>query len=392
SCLCLWLAACSQDDGLTDTPSTSGPSASDTLPKDPEPGNPVTIRLSLGVTPMANEEGSTRAFTPSGPEVTDMIQTAAIFEFDVEGNHDRVLQPASYFFRDFRTDATPNGIQYLEDYTGIQVVDGPSRTLCVLVNVPKDTIDAFYTRMANEYHVSDGRLLLSWFKKWFIHFDYDDDEDQNIQGQLKSMPMMGYYIGDVYANGGTYTDIPIDLGRLASRIDVQIVNKMSKDVTKDNILYYHFGNMLRGAQAYLEEYDTYDLPELLPVGKLKVAIDDLPMGSTDMRYFYAGPQFAENAEQSINLHFSTGQEPPDYYTEGSEAHSSFGTRVPLSATMPGSDMMSYYFYQNTIYHFTFNLVDGSSKTRSIRVKDVRTRGVGSQEIDLEISNNDLQKK
>lgn len=226
----LLLSACTDDDGPTvkDEPTVVYP------------------EIHLGVSEMTMTAVS-RAVEPMSPDVEKYVRTIAVFEFDNEGIHDK--SPQTYHFIDFVKgtvddalnvgDVKPTEYGIVETtLKAIQFKSYTDGTICLVANVTQEQVNTFYDECKKSGQ-SYGRMTLDQFKTWALPFEYEQAEgdtyDETTAGHIKVMYMFGYYQGNI--DPDTSGEIRVDLGRLASRLDITVVNDTGEELTKR--LGYH---------------------------------------------------------------------------------------------------------------------------------------------------------
>ncbi len=376
--LTIALAACSADEP--------------TLPGADADGQPeiVTPRLHISVADM-KMEAETRAAGPMSPDVEKYVKRIAIFEFDNEGMH--ISGPNTYHFVDFTkgtidgqpgpagsivSEPIPDGVveAQLDGLTFESHTDG---MLCVVANVTEDDIKDLY-RNYKEPGQTEGRLLYDRFKFWSLKFHYEDEDPdlgydyfESASGHIKEMYMFGYWKGAIEAS--TVSTTPIDLGRLASRLDITIVNETGKDI--DKRFGYHFDNVCDSAYFFPMKMS---ITAKRGAGKSRTVIctgvgtplqdvsiepgvvvpEKFAKGATHTRYFYVAAHSAKNEDEATKLHLfwdSRINFCPKQDTGGREAW------VPMCNLHPDvapTVTNGYSLSRNTRYHFTIRVRSASS--------------------------------
>ncbi len=373
----LSLAACTDDDGPTvkDKPTAVYP------------------EIRLGVSEMTMAADS-RASAPMSPDLEKYVRTAAIFEFDNEGIHIK-NDGLTYHFIDFVA-GTVDGNTGVGDVTdsdhgivettlkGIAFEYGISYTkgtLCVVANVTQDQVDDLYENYREEGQ-SYGRLKLEKFQTWSLPFEYEENKtgtyDESVSGHVKNMYMFGYYKGSI--DPATSEAISIDLGRLASRLDITVVNETGKEL--DKRLGYHFDNVCRSAFFFpmkmsvpetfdvgmtrtvicagteMMEGDVVDLRELVQTTfPCKPESTDSETNSekySHTAYFYVAAHSADKEADATMLHLYYGRRIADVNHEDL----SHTVQIPMCNVHPSeaaSVTNGYSLSRNTRYHFTIRL-------------------------------------
>ncbi len=360
----------------------------------PTPAEGAVVRpvLHIGVSEMtmhmepsalgAGSAAHTRAIRPMSPDLEKYVKTLALFEFDREGLHDR--GDKTFHFVDF-TAGTVDGNKTFEPIeNGIveTTLDGldfeahDTATLCLVANVADTAVDNFYTRIHKKTNQSPGRITLDQFKDWALPFDYEQEAsgeyDETIAGHVKTMYMFGYYYGTI--DPATSNAIAIDLGRLASRLDITIVNETGHPVTKR--LGYHFDNVCKKAYFFPIKMgmppDTTGMTRTVickgltpPEGGAddEVAKSDVPETfdnqASHTRYFYVAAHSAKNEAQATKLHLYFDRR----ILNDNEEDLTSSVRIPLCNVHPSeaaSVVNGYSLSRNTRYHFTIRLKPSSA--------------------------------
>lgn len=358
-------------------------------------GAVVYPKISVSVSSMSMS-ASTRAISPMDPDEEKAMETLAIFEFDNEGFHKR--GDNTFHFIDF-TKGTVDGkagvgnIHQAEFGVVETTLDGLSfeeysgATLCLVANVTMTDIDDFYETY-REPNQSSDRTTLVKFKQWALKINYLKSDsvgyDESVSGHIKDMYMFGYYEGPIDpANPG---NISVDIGRLVSRLDITIVNKTGRDITKR--LGYHFDNVPEYAYFFPL---LLRMPPVLHAGLARTVIcagDNPVAGDTDQytivprafpndsthtRYYYIAAHSAEGYDEATKLHLFYDREVPDSVTDDYTNT----TAVPLCNVRPqeaGSVDNGYSLSRNTRYSFTIYL-RSSSTAPAIRRRTSRLSAV-----------------
>jgi len=372
-------------------------SASCTADEDIEPateGAVVYPALQIGISAMSMT-ASSRAIQPMSPDLEKYVKTMAVFEFDNEGLHEK--RNTTYHFIDFINGTVDNvsgvGDVHRTDFgivettlRNIALEERSSGTVCLVANVTEAQVSDFY----NEYREpgqSYGSITLDKFKTWALPFEYEQETegtyDESTSGYIKDMYMFGYYQGQVTpAEAGS---IRIDLGRLASRLDITVVNETNADIKKR--LGYHFDNVC--SSAYFFPIKMSMPPTLgagltrtiicsgenYPVENSKVTVPEVfKAGESHTRYFYAAAHSAAEYDDATSLHLIY-----DRPILGDETSDVNGVRIPLCNVHPDlADNVpnGYSLSRNTRYHFTIRLKSRASapsghvvKSRSVEYGD-----------------------
>jgi len=373
------LAACSADE-----------------PEQPADGQPQIVipRLQIRVADM-EMEAETRAAGPMSPDVEKYVKRIAIFEFDNEGMH--IQGPNTYHFVDFTLgtiDGKPGpagsivsapieeGIveAELDGLTFEEYTDG---MICVVANVTEDDVKNLY-RDYKEDDQTEGRLLYDRFKYWSLKFHYYD-EDQGLKydyfesnsGHIKEMYMFGYWKGIIEPATASLT--PIDLGRLASRLDITIKNETGRDI--DKRFGYHFDNVCDSAYFFPMKMS---ITPKRGAGKSRTVIctgvgdplqdlriepgvivpEKFAADASHTRYFYVAAHSAKNYDEATKLHLfwnSRINNCPKTDVGGWEGWIPMCNLHPDVA--PGVTN-GYSLSRNTRYHFTIRVRDAAGNSRS----------------------------
>lgn len=355
----LLLSACTDDDGPTvkDEPTVVYP------------------EIHLGVSEMTMTAVS-RAAEPMSPDVEKYVRTIAVFEFDNEGIHDK--SPQTYHFIDFVA-GTVDGTTGVGDVvkTDYGIVETTLRdiafnsytdgTICLVANVTQEQVNTFYDKCKESSGQSYGRMTLDQFKGWALKFDYeqatDGKYDETTAGHLKVMYMFGYYQGNIVpAKSG---EIRVDLGRLASRLDITVVNETGDTLTKR--LGYHFDNVC--SSAYFFPIKS-GMPPTIGAGLTRTvicsgendpvegAVTEVPEtfkpGESHTRYFYVAAHSATGKDDATQLHLFYDRR----IVNDDVADNTGSVKVPLCNVHPSeADNVpnGYSLSRNTRYHFTIRL-------------------------------------
>jgi len=326
-----------------------------------------------------------RASAPMSPDLEKYVRTLAVFEFDNEGLH--IKSSTTYHFIDFVkgtvdgetspddqveetehgvVEATLQGISF-ESYT-----DG---TLCLVANVTEDQVRDFYATYKDEGQ-SYGNITFDQFKRWNLPFDYMSvdgvDYDESVSGYVETMYMFGYYEGKIDAS--VPEEISVDLGRLASRLDITVVNETGREL--DRRLGYHFDDVCHSAYFFpikMSRPPTYGigLSRTIictgiddPVDGVDYLPETFPDKGTHTHYFYVAAHSAVDENEATKLHLFynsrvLGNDEVD--PEGSSI------KIPLCNVVPSeaaSVPNGYSLSRNTRYHFTIRLRGGNTQVAS----------------------------
>lgn len=361
---CLWaallLAACTADE-----PAPTGEGAI------------VCPTLAFGVSEMTMT-AMPRAAEPMSPDLEKYVKTIAVFEFDNEGWHEK--NPATYHFIDFLA-GTVDGVQGVGSVKptefgivettldGLKFEKRTDGTICLVANVTEEQVDDFYEMICRESGQSYGSMTFDQFKQWALPFEYEQAEgaayDESITGHIRTMYMFGYYRGEIEPSepGAVW----VDLGRLASRLDITVVNETGADITER--LGYHFDNVCHSAYLFpmkqgMPPTDEAGLSRTVicsgpdPVEgdeKHEIVPQTFPKEGIHTRYFYVAAHSAKGEEDATKLHL--------FYNRpivGDDTHSdtSNSVLIPLCNVHPheaASVANGYSLSRNTRYHFTIRL-------------------------------------
>ncbi len=352
-------------------------------------GAVIYPRLSFGVSDMTMSAVS-RASEPLSPDQEKYVKTIAVFEFDNEGLHEK--RSTAYHFIDFVA-GTVDGIKGVGSVEPTEfgivetTLDGlafeaySDGMICLVANVTEEQVDEFYDKY-REPGQSFGRITFTKFREWALPFIYaprwTDVYDDSRTGHIRDMYMFGYYQGKIEPK--TPEAIWIDLGRLASRLDITIVNKTGADITKR--LGYHLDNVCIAAYFFpmkmgLPAIDSLSIARTIicsgptPVAgdseKHKIVPEKLPADSVHTHYFYVAAHSAQNDKEATTLHiFYDRDEIPRKDNENGEPGS---FEVPLCNVHPSqaADIFNgYSLSRNTRYHFTIYLKKKGEENASSR--------------------------
>jgi len=338
-------------------------------------GTTVYPDLLFGVSDMTMS-AETRAEAPMSPDLEKYVKTVAIFEFDSEGLHEK--RATTYHFIDFTKgtiddvtgiiDSLENGIveTTLEN---LAFEERDSGMICLVANVSEKQVDDFYDQY-REPGQSYGRMTFDKFKTWALPFEYEEAAagtyDESQSGHIKNMYMFGYYRGPI--DPATSETIAIDLGRLASRLDITVVNETGVPIEKR--FGYHFDNVCHSAYFFPIKQG---LPPTIGAGLSRTVIcsgaDDpvkgdinnvvpetFPIDGTHTRYFYVAAHSAKNEDEATKLHLFYNSRIVDDDQINDENVTSI--KIPLCNVHPSeaaSVTNGYSLSRNTRYHFTIRL-------------------------------------
>ncbi len=349
------------------------------MPAAIEEGAVVYPTLSIGVSEMSLS-ASSRASAPMSPDLEKYVRTLAIFEFDKEGVHQK-HKGLTYHFIDFQK-GTVNGNTGVGDVKetefgivettlrGLAFESHLSGTLCLVANIQEELVDAFYNA---EYAAgqSYGRVMYEKFKQWAIPFDYlttADRYDESVTGHIASMFMFGYYQGPI--NSDIAGTLRIDLGRMASRIDITVVNETGEDITER--LGYHFDNVCHSAYFFPIQSS---MPATAGTGLSRTVICkggknlgdqdeliDVPWhfaaNNSHTRYFYVAAHSAADINDATFIHLFHNQPVGDCKGNGHYVTTGSNVMIPLCNVHPSEAATvknGYSLSRNTRYHFTIRL-------------------------------------
>jgi len=323
----------------------------------------------------------TRALSPMSPDIEKYVTTLAVFEFDKEGLHTK--KNSTYHFIDFLKGTVDGeegvgGIKRTEfgvvefNLEGIPFEERNNGTICLVANVTEKRVIDFYTSCSNKTGgESFGHITLSQFQNWALPFNYkkstSDKYDESVSGHLERMYMFGYYEGPVtMANSEKWA---IDLGRLASRLDITIVNETGREITER--LGYNFNNVCDSAYFFPMKKSPSaskngQTRTVICAGSRLETIETAPgtkipvtfaKDSTHTRYFYVAAHSAKDENEATKLHLyynshinatEDGKPDPDgqdYLVPLCNIHPSYAASVANG----------YSLSRNTRYHFTVRL-------------------------------------
>lgn len=341
-----------------------------------EEGTVFCPTLRIGVSTMEMSMTDTRASAPMSPDDEKYVRTIAVFQFDSEGIHDK--GDYTYHFIDFKNglideklcmDTTEFGIVETT-LDGIPLEAHDSCTICLVANVTRADVDTLYKKYHDQGQ-SATRLTLANFKKWSLKFTYlepknPDVYDESVTGHLQDMYMFGYYEGPVDPkNTGA---IAVDLGRLASRLDITITNQTGEELTRR--FGYHFDNVCEYAYFFPIQMS---MPPTIQAGLARTVIcsgdywvegDDntyhivprtFPDGGVHTRYYYVAAHSADSIQNATMIHLFYGAKIVD---DNLMAPDAVHVQVPLCNVHPdhaAEVKNGYSLSRNTRYHFTINL-------------------------------------
>lgn len=346
--------------------------------------------LSIAVAEMTmniSPDAQSRAVIPMHPDMEKYVKSIAFFEFDSEGLH--IKDNNTYHFVDFVA-GTVDGDKVMKPIEngivettldGLAFVERDFGTICLVANVTEDQVNRFYNDYREQGH-SYGRMTLERFKMWALPFEYEQEAegtyDESISGHLKVMYMFGYYEGKIKADAeGSFKAIRIDLGRLASRLDITIVNETGEEITKR--LGYHFDNVC--SSAFFFPLKT-GMPPTIGAGLTRTVIckgatppqggggEDDPVASSDVpetfangdshtRYFYTAAHSAKDSKDATQLHLFYDRR----IVNDAEDNPANSVKIPMCNVYPShaADVPNgYSLSRNTRYHFTIHLKPGSA--------------------------------
>jgi len=353
--------------------------------------------LRIAVSEM-NMSASSRALAPMSPDVEKYVRSIAIFEFDNEGVHDK--RSTTYHFIDFLA-GTVDGVESDDDdvrktefgivettLKGLAFEARSEGTICLVANVDESQVFDFYNNdMYHEPGQSHDRINLANFQKWALKFDYYETEngvyDETQSGHLQNMYMFGYYYGKI--DPSNPEAIMVDLGRLASRIDITVINKTGEEIRKR--LGYHFDNVCKYAFFFPMKMSV---PVVDEVSRSRTVIcsgykdDDTTVDPVDgavtevkpsfgideshTRYFYVAAHSATGLEQATKLHLFYNRRILD--DAGLKDDEVSGVKIPLCNVPPeqaAGVVNGYSLSRNTRYHFTIRLVKKKDAASASRV-------------------------
>lgn len=341
-----------------------------------EEGAVVYPTLNIGVSTMEMAAVS-RASAPMSPDMEKYVKTIAVFEFDKEGLHDK--GDHTYHFIDF-INGTVDGVTGVGDVdsteygivettlNGLSFEAREEGTICLVANVTQADVDTLYEKF-HDTGQSATRLTLTNFKKWSLKFKYVESTsevyDESTTGHLEEMYMFGYYYGPIVpAEAG---QISVDLGRLASRLDITITNDTGEALEKR--FGYHFDNVCE--YAYFFPIMS-SMPPTIHAGLARTVVcagDEPVEGDNEeyeivprtfpdkgvhTRYYYVAAHSADSLSNATTLHLFYDRRIVDDVA-GDYSNS---VTVPLCNVHPdhaAGVKNGYSLSRNTRYHFTIHL-------------------------------------
>ncbi len=342
-----------------------------------------------------------RAAQPMSPDLEKYVRSIAVFEFDNEGFHDKTSK--TYHYIDFvkgTVDGDKNvGVVESTEYgivetklTGIAFEPYDNGTICLVANVKEAQVDSLYENYREEGQ-SYGRMTLDKFKTWALPFEYEEVEDktydESTAGHLKFMYMFGYYEGKI--DPAKPGEIYVDLGRLASRLDITVVNETGEELTKR--LGYHFDNVCSSAFFFPMKMG---MPPKIGRGMTRTVIcsgkDDpvegdksgvqetFKAGDSHTAYFYVAAHSASGYDEATKLHLFYDNRIVDDSTGDNSKSVTIpmcNVRHPDAADVPNGYSLS----RNTRYHFTIHLKKKGA-TQSAQSMTSRSVEYGEQPGDI----------
>lgn len=332
------------------------------------------LRINVSEMTMAADS---RASAPMSPDDEKYVKTVAIFEFDNEGLHDKEWN--TYHFVDFIAgtvdgntgvgdiDSSEYGIVE-STLKGIALKAHTKGIVCLVANVTKEQVDELYDKYRESEEQTYGRLTFEKFVTWAMPFTYEEAGngiyDETKSGHISTMYMFGYYRGPI--DPAKPEDIAIDLGRLASRLDITIVNETGADITKR--LGYHFDNVCHSAYFFPIKQGV---PPSEGAGKSRTVIcsgidhpvvgdinhvvpETFPAGHSHTRYFYVAAHSAKDYNDATKLHLFYDR----LIVDDDTTDDSKSVRIPMCNVHPShADGVpnGYSLSRNTRYHFTIRL-------------------------------------
>jgi len=339
-----------------------------------------------------------RAIAPMSPDDEKYVKSIAVFEFDNEGLHK--YGRTTFHFIDFikgtvdgqtgvgTVDSTDYGVVEADlEGLAFEKYTGDKSRICLVANVPLDSVKQFYKDI-REPNQTEGHITFNQFTQWALPFDYitstsSDVYNDSTIGHIGTMYMFGYYQGPI--DPATSGSLAIDLGRLASRIDITIVNETGSDITKR--LGYHFDKVCHSA-FFFPILSSMPATEAEGLSRTVICSGDEPVegddetyhivprdfkaGASHTRYFYVAAHSAEGYDDATKLHLFYDTKVIDQCNPEDGPNS---VRVPLCNVHPSeaADVINgYSLSRNTRYHFTIRLrnsastqADGSHQSRSV---------------------------
>jgi len=345
-------------------------------------GEVFTTSLQIGVSDMTMTAVS-RAQSPMSPDLEKYVRSIALFEFDNEGLHEK--RATTYHFIDFvkgtvdgvygvaGMDSTEFGVVEAT-LNGIAVEYRSNGTLCLVANVTEEQVDEFYEEY-REPGASYGRITFDRFKTWALPFDYltppSSAYEETVTGHVKTMYMFGYYQGTIEPAG--IGNVRIDLGRLAVRFDITIINETGSAL--DKRLSYKFEKVCRNSYFFPMKSE---LPPTDSIGKsltvvcagntpvdgdpeFKLVPRTFPDKTMHTRYFYVGAHSASTYEDATKLLISYSRS-ADYDPSDNNADT---YEIPLCNVHPSEAEFvknGYSLSRNTRYHFIIHLKDKNARS------------------------------
>ncbi len=390
-------------------------SCSDLDGLDPEPAKPNIVYpcISTGVLDMACHN-ATRAISPMGPEVEKYVKTLAVFEFDNEDIHTK--DKNTYHFIDF-TKGTVDDISGIIPAITEGVVEESlnyqsfyeynSGKICLVANVEESIIQKqlYENPDYHEPDQSENRLSYNMFKKWTLPLDIirpgSTVYDETRAGTLENMYMFGYYQGPITSKD----TVTISLGRLATRLDITVINDTGEEITKR--LGYHFDRVCTNVRFFpmREEADEDTVPSIVRTiicagltdtggyDELSGTVVTRPdatfkASARHTRYFYVGAHSAKGIEDATKLHLFynrrilVGEE-----TDATDMSNS--VQIPLCNVHPDAAagvVNGYSLSRNTRYNFVIRLKKKKTETPASESGSAATptRSAGSEASDTDL--------
>jgi len=338
-------------------------------------GETIYPTLRVSVSEMEMNQVS-RALSPMSPDIEKYVKTIAIFEFDNEKMH--INGSDTYHFIDF-IEGTVDGVKNVgtikktdfgiveTSLEGLKFKSYNKGILCLVANVTQDQVDDYYTECHKRHpELSSGQMSFDDFQDWQLEFEYETKEnvayDETVSGHIKTMYMFGYYRGEISADKPE--SISIDLGRLASRIDMTIINETGAEI--DKRLGYHFDNVCHSAYFFPIKKSP---PPTIDAGISRTVIcsgpeevidapelpETFPDKGRHTRYFYAAAHSAKDEDEATKIHLFwnskiLGNDEVD--PEGKDI------KIPLCNVIPtqaSSVVNGYSLSRNTRYGFIIHL-------------------------------------
>lgn len=320
---------------------------------------------------------SSRAVSPMNPDQEKYVKTIAVFEFDNEDWHEK--GDYTYHFIDFVAGtvdgATGVGDVHKTEYgivettlNGLAFEARENGKICLVANITEDDVDIFYDNCSKNGQ-SRGSITFAQFKEWALPFTYkestSDVYDESVTGYIEDMYMFGYYEGPI--DPATVGEIRVDLGRLASRLDITVVNETGADIEKR--LGYHFDNVCHSAYFFPL---LSSMPPTIGAGlsrtvicagvgdpvegdpDFKVVPATFKNGDDHTRYYYVAAHSAAGYKEATKLHLFYDRR----IVDDQPGDSLVGAWVPLCNVHPlqaATVTNGYSLSRNTRYHFTIRL-------------------------------------